>query len=57
VESLADTAAVLEQEGAETNLAQRTAVAMLLEKDDSDDEKPEATYSNESAGQQATLDV
>lgn len=49
-QSLADTAAVLSQNGGETELAMHTAVAMLLEKDDSDDEKPDAKGVSSSTG-------
>ena len=38
-QSLADTVAAIEQAGGESHLAQQTAVAMLLEKDDSSDEE------------------
>lgn len=48
-QSLADTAAVMQQTGNETNPAQHTAVAMLLEKDDSDDERPETNEAPRSA--------
>lgn len=39
-QSLADTTSVIEQSGGKTSSAQHTAVAMLLEKDESDDEMP-----------------
>jgi hypothetical protein len=40
-QSLADTAAVLRESGGGEHLAQHTAVAMLLEPDDSDDDAPD----------------
>lgn len=39
-QSLADTTSAIEQSGGKTSSAQHTAVAMLLEKDESDDETP-----------------
>lgn len=48
-QSLADTTAVMSRGGGEPQLAQQTAVAMLLERDDSDDEEAQGKEALSSA--------